>query len=81
MRLKIWRTGFLALALAFVHDDMAAEPGDVIKIGGVCDRTGETKIIGSNIVLVSATTSRWSTGKAGYWDRNWSTRISIVPTW
>ena len=34
MRLKIWRTGALALALAFVHDNMAAESGDVIKIGG-----------------------------------------------
>ena len=46
MRLKIWRAGVLALALAFVHDDIAAESGDVIKIGGICDRTGETKIIG-----------------------------------
>ena len=42
MRLRIWRAGVLALALAFVHADMAAEAEDVIKVGGICDRTGET---------------------------------------
>ena len=47
MRLEIWRAGLLALTFAFVVDGMAAESGDVIKIGGICDRTGETKIIGS----------------------------------
>ena len=46
MRFSIWGIGVLALALATAHDVVAAEAGDTIKIGGVCDRTGESRLIG-----------------------------------
>ena len=46
MRFKIWRAGILALSLALVQHDAVAQSADVIRIGGLCDRTGESKLIG-----------------------------------
>ena len=46
MRFPNWRVFLLALALAIAYDVMGAEARDVVKIGGICDRTGESRIIG-----------------------------------
>jgi len=46
MTFRVWNVGILAVAFAFGHGAPAAQPRDVIKIGGMCDRTGSTKVIG-----------------------------------
>jgi len=46
MRFPNWRVFLLAMALAIAYDVMGAEARDVVKIGGICDRTGESRIIG-----------------------------------
>src|SRR5215212_10405270 len=46
MRFNIWSSGAVAFALTIAHAVFAAEKGHAIKIGGTCDRTGTSKIIG-----------------------------------
>jgi hypothetical protein len=46
MSFKVWVVGILPLAVALGHAVAAAQPRDVIKIGGMCDRTGASKVIG-----------------------------------
>ena len=44
MSLETWFVG--VLAVVFSHGAWAAEAGPVVKIGGMCDRTGASKVIG-----------------------------------
>ena len=44
MSLETWFVG--VLAVVFSHGALAAEAGPVVKIGGMCDRTGASKVIG-----------------------------------
>ena len=44
MWLRVWLVGILAAAVG--HGVAAAETAGVIKIGGMCDRTGASKVIG-----------------------------------
>ena len=46
MGIHLWRAAVLALSLANVQPIVMAQTPDVIKIGGLCDRTGESKVIG-----------------------------------
>jgi branched-chain amino acid transport system substrate-binding protein len=47
MSFKIWCAGSLALTVAIGPAVAAAEAGQIIKIGGLCDRTGATKLVGA----------------------------------
>jgi len=49
MRPNRWLTGLLAAGVAFALTVVAAEATHVIKIGGQCDRTGPTKLVGVEI--------------------------------
>jgi branched-chain amino acid transport system substrate-binding protein len=49
MRSKRWATGVLVLAVAFGLWAVSADAAHVIKLGGECDRTGPTKLIGVEI--------------------------------
>ena len=49
MRPNRWLTGLLAAGVAFALAVVAAEATHVIKIGGQCDRTGPTKLVGVEI--------------------------------
>ena len=46
MSFKVWVVGLLASAVTLGHGVVAAQAGQAIKIGGMCDRTGSTKVIG-----------------------------------
>jgi hypothetical protein len=67
MSYNVWIAGMLALAVALGSGAAAAQAGQAIKIGGMCDRTGATQVLGSETCRVLPITSRWSTGKAGSW--------------
>jgi branched-chain amino acid transport system substrate-binding protein len=47
MSYNVWIAGMLALAVALGSGAAAAQAGQAIKIGGMCDRTGATQVIGS----------------------------------
>ena len=47
MSLETWFVG--VMAVVFSHGAWAAEPGEAIRIGGMCDLTGATKVIGAEL--------------------------------
>ncbi len=49
MRSNRWLTGLLGAAVVFTLAVVSAEAGHVIKVGGQCDRTGATKLVGVEI--------------------------------
>jgi branched-chain amino acid transport system substrate-binding protein len=46
MKFHFWRAACLALSLALVQQVAVAQTADMIRIGGLCDRTGESRLIG-----------------------------------
>ena len=46
MSFKVWVVGLLASAVTLGHGVVAAQAGQAIKIGGMCDRTGTSRVIG-----------------------------------
>lgn len=59
MKSKWWVTGALVLAIVFGLSVMSADAGHTIKLGGQCDRTGATKLVGVEICPAVLITSSW----------------------
>ena len=81
MSFKIGGVEVIALAVAMSLAIGVVEAGHVIKIGGNCDRTGSTKVIGVELCPGVADYIAWSTRRAACWDIGSSTQKSTTLTW